>query len=276
MRIDAHQHYWKIDRGDYGWLSPKLPVLYRDFLPDDLTPHLGQNHLDQTIVVQAAPTLEETDYLLALSEHSDTIAGVVGWLDLDDPDYVVHYKKHSEHPNYVGFRIMIQEMADARAILQPHFVEALRYFASEDVPVDLLVVAHQLEPVIELLELVPGLRAVIDHIAKPSIAAGVIEPWKSQMAAIAAHPNIYCKVSGMVTEASHTDWKQEDFTTYIQHILASFGTERVMFGSDWPVCLLAAGYEDVVDVVTHALPEGWSEEANARLFGLNAKAFYKL
>jgi L-fuconolactonase len=171
---------------------------------------------------------------------------------------------------------MIQDLPEARAILQPHFVEALLYFVKEDVPIDLLVVAHQLEPVIGLLDLVPGLRAVIDHIAKPSIAAGVVEPWKSHMSAITKHPNIYCKVSGMVTEASHSDWKPEDFTAYAQHILEVFGTERVMFGSDWPVCLLAAEYEGVVGVVMQALPDSWSEEDQARLFGLNAKEFYKL
>ena len=236
---------------------------------------LGKLNLDKTIVVQAAPTIEETDYLLALSETTDTIAGVVGWLDLDDPDYLVHYKKCSQHPNYVGFRVMIQEMPDAGLscsliLLRPCVISLGRC------AIDLLVVAHQLEPVIELLELVPGLRAVIDHIAKPSIATGVIEPWKSQMAAIAKHPNIYCKVSGMVTEASHSDWKTEDFTAYIQHILEVFGTGRVMFGSDWPVCLLAAEYEDVVDVVIQSLPESWSEEDKAQLFGLNAKEFYKL
>ncbi|WNR45486.1 amidohydrolase family protein [Paenibacillus roseipurpureus] len=276
MRIDAHQHYWKMDRGDYGWITPELSVLYRDFLPSDLQPHLEQFDINKTIVVQAAETLEETAYLLALSETSDTIAGVVGWLDLDDPNFLLHYKKCKQHPKYVGFRVMIQEMPDARAILQPHFVEALRYFAEENVPVDLLVVAHQLEPVVELLEQVPGLRAVIDHIAKPQIAAGVIEPWSSQMTAIAQHPNIYCKISGMVTEAHHTEWKAEDFTKYIQHILTIFGSKRVMFGSDWPVCLLAGEYEDVVDIVTQALPSHWTEEDKSRLFGLNAKEFYKL
>ncbi|WP_171693633.1 amidohydrolase family protein [Paenibacillus germinis] len=276
MRIDAHQHYWKMDRGDYGWLTPELSVLYRDFLPNDLLPHLQQHNLDQTIVVQAAPTLEETDYLLSLSEESDTIAGVVGWLNLNDPDFHIHYKRFSQHPKYVGFRVMIQEMPDASAILEPHFVEAFRYFAEKDVPVDLLVVSHQLEPVVQLLKLVPGLRAVIDHMAKPRIADGVIEPWKSQMTAIAKHPNIYCKLSGMVTEANHTEWKREDFSTYIQHVLEVFGTERVLFGSDWPVCLLAAEYDDVVDVLTQALPGNWSEADKARLFGLNAKEFYKL
>lgn len=276
MRIDAHQHFWKIDRGDYGWITPELSVLYRDFLPNDLIPHLRQFNLDKSIVVQAAQTLEETDYLLSLSDASDQIAGVVGWLDLDDPDYRIHYKKHNQHPKYVGFRVMIQEMADPRTILQPHFVEALRYFAAEQVPIDLLVKSNQLEPVVELLTLVPGIRAVIDHIAKPAIATGELEPWKSQMSAIANHPNTYCKVSGMVTEASHTDWKLEDFTAYVQHILDVFGVERVLFGSDWPVCLLAAEYEEVVEVVMQALPESWTEADKARLFGLNAMDFYKL
>jgi L-fuconolactonase len=276
MRIDAHQHYWKIDRGDYGWLTPELPILYRDFLPDDLLSHLQQHNLDKTIVVQAAPTLEETDFLLSLSEESDTIAGVVGWLDLNDPDFHIHYKKFSQHPKYLGFRVMIQEMPDARAVLEPQFVQALRYFAEEDVPVDLLVVSHQLEVVVQLLEQVPGLRAVIDHIAKPLISEGVIEPWISQMAAIAKHPNIYCKLSGMVTEANHTEWQDGEFTAYIQHVLDVFGTERVLFGSDWPVCLLAADYDEVIEVLAQALPETWSESDKARLFGLNAKEFYKL
>ncbi|MBP1967726.1 amidohydrolase family protein [Paenibacillus aceris] len=276
MRIDAHQHYWKIDRGDYGWIGPELPVLYRDFMPSDLWPHLKQHHLDRTIVVQAAQTLEETNYLLSLSEKSETIAGVVGWLDLHDPECMLQYKEFKKHPKYVGFRVMIQEMTDASRILEPHFVEALRYFAEEDVPVDLLVKSEQLAPVVELLDQVPRLRAVIDHIAKPKIADGVIEPWKSQMTAIAKHSNVYCKLSGMVTEANHTSWVKEDFIVYIQHVLEVFGTERVLFGSDWPVCLLAADYDEVVGVLTHALPETWTEHDKDRLFGLNAKEFYKL
>jgi L-fuconolactonase len=276
MRIDAHQHYWKIDRGDYGWITPELPVLYRDYLPDDLRPHLQKHSLDQTIVVQAAPTLEETDYLLSLSEEEDSIGGVVGWLDLNDPDYRKHYERFSQHPKFVGFRVMIQEMPDASQVLKPHFVEALQYFAEKNVPIDLLVVSRQLASVVRLLELVPSLRGVIDHIAKPQIADGVLEPWRSQMAEIAKHPNIYCKMSGMVTEADHKHWRMNDFHAYIGHTLEMFGPGRVMFGSDWPVCLLAAEYDDVVDVLEQTLPESWPESDKARLFGLNAKEFYKL
>jgi len=276
MRIDAHQHYWKLDRGDYGWLTPDAGILYRDYQPDDLLPHLRQHRLDGTILVQAAATHEETDYMLSLSESADTILGVVGWLDLHDPAYREHYERFSRHPKFVGFRVMIQDMPDANEVLEPDVVEALTYFAGKDVPVDLLVVSHQLDVVVELLERVPGLRGVIDHIAKPRIADGVLEPWTSQMSAIAKHPNIYCKLSGMVTEADHASWKPQDFTAYIRPILELFGSDRVLFGSDWPVCLLAADYDQVVNVLEQALPESFSEQERTQLFGLNAKRFYKL
>lgn len=276
MRLDAHQHYWSIERGDYGWITPEIPVLYRDFGPNDLKPHLAKHGLDGTIVVQAAPTLAETDYILALSEADDSIKGVVGWLDLNDPNHIGHYERFARHPKFVGFRIMIQEMEDANAVLEPAFVEALAYYAKLDVPVDLLVVSHQLEPVAKLLELVPGLRGVIDHIGKPRIRDGVLEPWRSQMSRIAAaNQQIYCKLSGMVTEADHKGWKQDDFTAYIAHVLEVFGPRRVMFGSDWPVCLLAASYDEVADVLEKAIPESWGAEEKERLFGLNAKEFYK-
>lgn len=276
MRIDAHQHYWKLDRDDYGWLTPAMPVLYRDYLPEHLRPHLEKHRIDATIVVQAAQTLEETDYLLDLAEQSHTIAGVVGWLDLFDPAYREQYERFAKHPKFVGFRVMIQEMPDARAVLEPAFVEALRYFADRDVPVDLLVVSHQLEPVVELLDRVPGLRGVIDHIAKPRIAQGSLEPWKTQMESIARHPNMYCKLSGMVTEADHANWRVEDFTAYIEHAVRIFGYDRIMFGSDWPVCLLAGSYDQVIGLLPQCMPELTQEPVQAKLFGLNAKEFYKL
>ncbi|WP_028559927.1 amidohydrolase family protein [Paenibacillus pinihumi] len=276
MRIDAHQHYWKVSRGDYEWLTPELPLLYRDYLPEDLQPHLRRHGLDKTIVVQAAQTLEETDYLLELAGSEESIAGVVGWLDLNDPDYQDHYERFSRHPKFVGFRMMIQEMANAEDILQPHFVEAVRYFAERDIPVDLLVVSRQLDPLVKLLELVPGLRGVIDHIAKPGIAAGELHPWKEQMAAIAAHPKLYCKLSGMVTEADHQHWKPEDFTAYIEHVVELFGPQRIMFGSDWPVCLLAANYDEMMDVLMQALPGKLGDPDKERLFGGTAAEFYKL
>ncbi len=280
MRIDAHQHYWKLDRGDYGWITPDMPVLNRDYLPEDLLPHLQEHGLDATIVVQAAATLEETDYLLSLADSTDQIAGVVGWLDLNDPAYRQQYERFAHHPKYVGFRVMIQAMPDANVILEPHFVEALKYFAEQDVPVDLLVLSPQLDALIRLLEQVPNLRGVIDHIAKPRIADGLLEPWRTQISTLAAsHPRLYCKLSGMVTEADHEGWKPGDFSIYIEHVLKAFGWDRVMYGSDWPVCLLAASYDQVVELLLDqsGLADGvGNEEKRAKLFGGNAKEFYKL
>ncbi|MCA0757713.1 amidohydrolase family protein [Paenibacillus sp. N4] len=276
MRLDAHQHYWSIERGDYGWITPELPVLYRDFLPGDLAPALKKHELDGSIVVQAAPTLAETDFLLKLSENEPSVKGVVAWLDLADPDCRLHYERFEKHPKLVGFRVMIQEMEDANAVLEPAFVEALTYFAGKGTPVDLLLTSDQLEPAAELIAKVPGLHAVIDHIAKPNIRDRVLEPWKSQLSRIAAHPNIYCKLSGMVTEADHRSWRPDDFKAYIRHALDAFGPRRVMFGSDWPVCLLAASYDEVVNVLEEALPDGWTAGDRDRLYGLNAKEFYRI
>ncbi len=276
LRIDAHQHYWSIARGDYGWITPDIPRLYRDYLPEDLTAILAKHRLDGSIVVQAAPTVEETDYLFALAEREPSILGVVGWLDLHDADHRRHLERYAGHPKFVGIRTMIQDMPDAYAILEPQYVEAMRELAERDLPVDLLVKCEQLDALSQLLERVPNLRGVVDHIAKPRIASGELEPWLSSMRDIARHPKLRCKLSGMVTEADHAGWQPEHFTSYVQHVISLFGRDRILFGSDWPVCLLAAEYDEVVSVLTTALPEDWTEEDNAKLFGGNAQAFYKL
>ncbi|WP_068787009.1 amidohydrolase family protein [Paenibacillus phocaensis] len=276
MRIDAHQHFWKIDRDDYGWITPELPVLFRDYGPSDLEPHLQKHGIGKSILVQAAPTLEETEFILELSEQADFIAGVVGWLDLADSSYRKQYERLCEHPKFIGFRVMIQEMEDPNLVLSSAYVEALSYFAEQDVPIDLLVLANQLPQLVRLLERVPQLRGVVDHLAKPPIASGVIEPWRSHMSEIARHPKIYCKLSGMVTEAGRQGWKKEDFTAYVRETLDLFGPERVMFGSDWPVCLLAATYDEVVDLFRYTVQDRLSPEETEAVFGSNAAKFYKL
>lgn len=276
MRIDAHQHYWTMDRDDYGWITPELPVLFRDYLPSDLEPCLQDHGLSQTILIQAAPTLEETRFILELSETTDSIAGVIGWLDLEDPLWMEQYQLFCEHPKFIGFRVMIQELEDANVLLSPAYLKALSYFAEQEVPVDLLVLAHQLPQLVQLLEQIPLLRGVIDHLAKPPIATGEMEPWRSHMAEIAKYPNLYCKLSGMVTEANPQGWEKEDFTAYIHTILDLFGLERVMFGSDWPVCLLSATYKEVIEVLKHALLERMSPQEMEPIFGTNAAVFYKL
>ncbi|WP_088102820.1 amidohydrolase family protein [Halalkalibacter urbisdiaboli] len=275
MRIDAHQHYWKIKRGDYSWITPEVTSLYRDFLPSDLQPYLNKYDIHQTILVQAAPTIEETEYILQLSESNESIAGVVGWLNLEDPHYKTQYEAFRKHPKFIGFRLMIQDMEDASVVLTKPYIDALTFFAEEDVPIDLLVVHHQLPVLIKLLEEIPSLRGVIDHIGKPAIAAKEIDTWKQHIQKLATFETIYCKLSGMITEADHKSWKKEDFIPYIQVVLRAFGSKRVMFGSDWPVCNLAGSYDDVMGALTHALPTMTDQEEEL-LFGDNAKIFYKI
>lgn len=276
MRIDAHQHFWKIDRNDYGWITPEIPVLFRDYMPPDLEPHLQKNGISHTILVQAAPTVEETEYILGLSEKTDSIAGLIGWLDLENPSFKAQYQRFCEHQKFTGIRVMIQEMDDPGILLSSPYIEALSYFAEEDLPVDFLVLADQLPLLAELLKRVPGLRGVIDHLAKPPIASGSLEPWSSQMAEIAQHPGIYCKLSGMVTEADPQGWTQEDFTVYVHGVLDLFGPGRLMFGSDWPVCLMAATYDEVIGVLQQILQERLSPQEMEPIFGANAARFYKL
>ncbi|WP_337248159.1 amidohydrolase family protein [Bacillus sp. USDA818B3_A] len=275
LRIDSHQHYWKISRNDYGWITPEITTLYRDFLEEDLKTHLKKNKIDKTIVVQAAPTIEETEFILSLSNESETIAGVVGWIDIEDPSYKEQLNRFRKNSKFCGIRVMIQDMQDENKVLEPIFLEAFSYFVKLDLPVDLLVKENQLPAVLALLKLVP-IRGVINHIAKPRIKDEIMEPWKSQMEQIAKYPNIYCKLSGMVTEADHTNWQKEDFVDYVQHIVSIFGVNRIMFGSDWPVCLLAASYDEVYGLLKETLPGKLTEDEEAKIFGGNALEFYGL
>ncbi|ULL15063.1 amidohydrolase [Paenibacillus sp. H1-7] len=276
MRIDAHQHYWKLDRGDYDWLTPESTVLYRDFLPEQLKEHLQANGIDKTIVVQAAATVAETEFMLKLAEDNDTIAGVVGWLDLEDAGFRSDYERLKPNRYFKGIRIMLQDI-DMEFAFRPAVLEALRFFEREQFPVDLLIKTHQLEKTVKLLEQLPKLHAVIDHIAKPVISAQQTEPWKALMAQIAAeHPNVYCKLSGMVTEADHENWQEEHFVPYVRHVVEHFGPQRVMYGSDWPVCLLAAEYSEVYKLLEHTLPSGLTSTDLEDIFGNNAARFYKL
>ncbi|MDQ0226165.1 amidohydrolase family protein [Metabacillus niabensis] len=274
MRIDSHQHYWKISRNDYGWITPDIPKLYCDYLEKDLKPHLEKHKIDKTIVVQAAPTLEETEFILALSNESETIAGVVGWVDIENPFYKEQLNRLRENTKFVGIRIMIQDMEDATKILEPIYLDAFSYFSKIDLPIDLLVKSDQLPAVLNLLKQVP-IHGVIDHIAKPDIKAGTMEPWKSQIEQIAKYPNMYCKLSGMVTEADHSNWEKGDFISYVHHIVNTFGINRIMYGSDWPVCLLAASYDEVYELLLQTLPK-LTEREEARIFGENAIDFYRL
>lgn len=274
MRIDAHQHYWKLERGDYGWLTPEAGILYRDFGPTHLAPELQMHRIDATIVVQAAPTVAETEYMLALCEHEPTLAGAVGWIDPEADDFETTLVRLKESPYFLGIRPMLQDMADDAYIVRPKVIESLRQLVKHDVALDLLVRPRQLPYAVRMLELVPGLRVIVDHIAKPDIAGQATEPWLEHMKAVAAYPNVYCKLSGMVTEADHSNWQTEDMVPYVRLVCDMFGPERVVFGSDWPVCLLAASYDRVVELLEAALPPDWTAKQLEGVFGGNAAAFY--
>ena len=276
MRIDSHQHFWKAARGDYHWMGPAVPVLCRDYLPEDLRPWLAKNHIDKTVLVQAAQTRAETDFLLDLAQRHDFIAGVIGWLDMDSPDFADELELYSKKPKFLGIRPMLQDLEKDDWILRPRVIESLKLISQLDIPFEFLTYARHLPHVLKVLDAVPGLRAVVDHVSKPEIKNRKLDPWRSLMSEIAKRPNIYCKLSGMITEADHKTWTAEDLRPYVEHVVNCFGFERVMFGSDWPVCLLAGSYDQVIGAFESILKPQLNNRLEADIFGGNAAQFYKL
>lgn len=276
MKIDAHQHYWQVERGDYGWLTPDQDVLYRDFMPLQLRPLLSRHQIKRTVVIQAAPTMEETSFLLRLCEEEDTLAGVVGWIDLESDQFSSEFARLCSNPYFIGLRPMLQDLGDTSYILRPQVLRSLERVAAASIPLDLLIQPRHLHSIIVMLERIPNLHTVVNHIAKPCIAKGELEPWRSDLARLANHSNVYCKLSGMVTEAVHGRWNIEDFVPFVSHVLDIFGSSRVMFGSDWPVCLLSADYSEVIHLLERLLPEQWGELEHKLVFGGNAARFYRL
>lgn len=276
MMIDAHQHFWRIDRGDYSWLTHDMGALYQDYLPDDLSPLMHENDISGTVLVQAAPTYEETLFLLSLYERHDWIYGVVGWLDLSAPAFPEQLDSLMKRPGIVGLRPMLQDLEDSAWILQEQVVENLKQLIRYDLPLDLLINHKHISTVLTLMKTLPDLKAVIDHMAKPNISAGELSEWQEEMNALSQFPNIWCKLSGLLTQAAPEMWKVDDFKPYIQHIVRAFGPNRLLFGSDWPVCLSAGSYEEAVAVIKGNLPETLTLAEVDGIFSGNAKAFYKL
>jgi len=276
MRIDGHQHFWRVERGDYHWMDASAPVLCRDYLPDDLRPLLTRHAIDRTILVQAAQTLAETDFLLELAAKNEFIAGVVGWLDMDRDDFPGQFAHYRKKPKFIGLRPMLQDLKDDEWILRPKVLKSLQLVAEADFSFEFLTHTRHLPYVLKVLEAVGPMRAVIDHISKPEIRLQKLEPWKTYVAQLAQHGNLRCKLSGMITEADHQDWSTETLRPYIDHVVDCFGWDRVIFGSDWPVCLLAGSYDQVVQVLTDVLGTRMGEMEERKLFGQNAALFYNL
>jgi L-fuconolactonase len=274
MKIDAHQHFWAVARDDYGWLTPDLRALYRNFGPDDLRPFLRAQGIAGTVLVQAAPTTAETDYMLALSDAYAFILGVVGWVDLEAPDAATQIADRAKHPKIAGLRPMIQDIADVDWMLRRKLTPAFEAMVEHDLAFDALTLPKQLPNLLALCRRHPDLRMVIDHASKPDIAAGAFTPWAIEMASIASETTACVKLSGLVTELG-PDWKIDALKPYVDHLLEHFGPDRMIWGSDWPVCTLVCDYARWVEATGMLLVE-LNETARAAIMGGTASKFYRL
>lgn len=274
MKIDAHQHFWALDRGDYGWLTPELAPIYRDFGPPDLTPLLDAAGIGGTVLVQAAPTDAETDYMLGLAKAHAMIKGVVGWVDFESPDAPDRIAELAAHPKLVGLRPMIQDIPDPDWMLSQALRPAFEAMVEHGLVFDALTLPKHLKNLAALLARHPQLACVIDHGSKPDIASGAFDAWAADMAHLAATTRAFVKLSGLVTEAA-PDWTTDDLRPYTDHLIAQFGPARIIWGSDWPVATLASDYARWV-ATTEDLLRALSEQNRAAILGQNAIAFYNL
>ncbi|ABC35749.1 hydrolase [Burkholderia thailandensis E264] len=274
--IDAHQHYWNPARGDYGWLTPALAPLYRPFGPADLAPLRAAAGVARTIAVQAAPTVDETRYLLDLARRDPSIAGVVGWVPLDAPDARDTLAALARDPALKGVRPMLQDLPDAAWIASAALAPAIDALVELDLAFDALVTPRHLAPLATFARRFPRLRIVVDHGAKPPIRAGraAWQPWADGIAALAALPNVHCKLSGLVTEAAH-GWRPETIAPYVGHLFDAFGAARMIWGSDWPVLNLNGDYAGWHACARALTAARFGESACDAVFGANAAAFYR-
>jgi L-fuconolactonase len=272
MLIDSHQHFWRIGRGDYGWLGPDLAPLYRDFEPKDLHPLLDRHGIARSILVQAAPTVAETEFMLETAAATSFVAGVVGWVEFTAPNALEIMTRLSADPLIVGFRPMVQDIPDDDWLVRPDLSAAFRAMIDRGLVFDALVLPRHLSRLLVVADRYPELTIVIDHGAKPAIRDGNLDPWRADMAAAAARPNIVCKLSGLVTEARQ-DWSVDHLRPYVRHLLEVFGPERLLWGSDWPVVNLAGGYDLWRDATQQLIAALSQPERQAVLGGTAARVY---
>jgi L-fuconolactonase len=279
MKIDAHQHCWSYSAAEYPWIGAGMERLARDYLPTDLATPAAAAGIGGTVAVQARQTLEETRWLLQLAEEHPLILGVVGWVDLRSPDVADQLASFADQERFVGVRHVVQDEPDPRFLLGEAFVRGLGQLLPFGLTYDLLLYPSQLPAAVELVAGKPDQPFVLDHLAKPRLAAwtnpGDMDTWRRDVQALAAHENVCCKLSGLVTEASWRQWRPADFTPYLDVALEAFGPERLMIGSDWPVCLLAGEYADVVGIVGEYCATLSATEQEA-IWGGTAARFYRL
>ena len=275
MTIDAHQHFWHYDPQRHAWIDDRMQALRRDFLPRDLAPILQRNGMDGCIAVQADQSEAETDFLLEQSRQYAFIKAVVGWIDLRSEAIRERLDHYQQYPKLKGFRHVVQDEPDPGFLLREDVRKGIEAVGEYGYTYDLLVFPKQLKAALQTVRALPQQQFVLDHIAKPAIAAGKLESWRTLIQELAALPNVYCKVSGLVTEARWADWQYEDFVPYLQVVTEAFGPDRLLFGSDWPVCLLAADYERMKAIVDRYTRD-WSATERAGFFGGNASKAYRI
>ena len=274
MKIDSHQHYWHFNTADYGWMGENMSVIKRDFLPTDLLPELKSIDFDGSVAVQARQSLEETNWLLQLADEHPHIKGVVGWLDLQSEQAEEQIAAFAKHHKAVGVRHVIHDEEDLDFMLRPAFIRGVQLLEKYDLVYDILIFPTHLANTIEFVKQFSDKQIfVVDHIAKPLIKDGIVSPWKEDIVALAKFPNVYCKLSGMVTEADWNTWKPENIRPYLDVIMDAFGPERILIGSDWPVCLVAGKYSEVMQVVTDYIST-FTEKEQALMLGENAAKAY--
>ncbi len=271
MRLDAHQHFWRYNPEEYPWIPPGSP-LQRDWLPEDLATVQAPHRFAGSIAVQARQTVAESDWLLGIADADPRIRGVVGWVDLRHPEVDRDLRRLARHPRFVGVRHVVQDESPD-FMLGDEFLRGLRKLPGYGLTYDLLVYPEHLPSAAEVARRIPELRFVLDHIAKPRIRDRRLEPWATLIRELAQLRNVWCKVSGLVTEADLANWRPEDFRPYLDVVIEAFGPERLMFGSDWPVCLLASGYGRVVEVIEGYMA-GMDPLTREAIFGGNAARFY--
>jgi L-fuconolactonase len=275
MKIDAHQHFWKYSEDDYGWMSDEMGVLKSDYLPDDLWKEQRTIGFDGSIVVQARQTIEETRWLLSLASLEPRIRGVVGWIDLCSDKVDTQLAQLGSHPKLVGVRHVVQDEPDDEFMLRPDFLEGIKKLKRHNLAYDLLLYEKHLPVAIEVVKKFPDQTFVLDHIAKPLIKDGIVSPWDANLRELATFQNVSCKLSGMVTEADWISWKPEDLVPYLNVALEAFGTDRLMIGSDWPVCKLAGEYERVMQSTLDYLGK-LSKKQKISILGENCRRIYRL
>jgi L-fuconolactonase len=275
LRIDAHQHFWRYQRSEYGWIDDSMAILRRDFLPEDLQRDMTRAGFTASVAVQARQTLEETRSLLALADAYPFIAGVIGWIDLQAPDARAQIEQFGRHPKLVGVRHIVQGEADDWFLLRPEFGRGLSLLAEFDLTYDLLIYSRHLAVASELAARFPAQRFVLDHLAKPDVRGGEIRIWEAGLRKLAACANVWCKLSGLVTEADWGAWTPAQLRPYLDVAFECFGPGRLMIGSDWPVCTLAADYARAMAVVMEYVADRPAVERDG-ILGANARRFWNL